>query len=73
MCDMAKGKSEVEERLKRLETRLLAGGGAGGVGSARRDFPRCDACAPGRLHCTHCKNYGESGHKYKDCPKPKNS
>ena len=73
MSDMANGKTEVEERLKRLESKLLAGGGAGGGGGgARRDFPRCKACEPERKFCTHCKNCGESGHKQKECTKPKN-
>jgi hypothetical protein len=68
MCDMASGKSDVEKRLKRLES-LLADGYAGG---ARRKFPKCEKCEVEKKFCTHCSNCGESGHKNKDCLKPKN-
>ena len=71
MCDMAKGKSDVEDRLKRLETKLLDGG-VGGAGGAQRKFPKCEDCERDKKFCNHCKNCKETGHKQKDCPKPKN-
>ena len=74
MSELAAGKADVEERLKRLEGKFLENekkSGFSGNRNAgnRNDFPRCSACQPDRLYCTHCAKCGEPGHKQKDCPK----
>ena len=71
MVELAAGKADVEERLKRLEGKFLENEkrAAGFAGNRYAEFPRCEACAPDRKHCTHCAKCGESGHKRKECPK----
>ena len=67
MSELAAGKSDVEERLKKLENKLLAGNG--GSGSGRRNVIKCEDCERNKKFCTHCSKCGESGHKFKECPK----
>ena len=68
MSELASGKSDVEERLKKLENKLWADNGRTG-GARRTKFPKCEDCEREKKFCTHCSKCGESGHKYKDCTK----
>ena len=74
MSELASGKSDVEERLKKLEDKLLSdrgGAGSGGTGGAHRpNFKvKCENCEWEKKFCRHCTECGESGHSRKDCSK----
>ena len=70
MSELAAGKAEVEERLKRLEGKMFELEKKPGQGGNRSGpFPKCAPCEREKKYCTHCAKCGASDHKRKDCTK----